>query len=361
MNIAQVVPVMGTVPPKKYGGIENIVQELSHKLAMKGHQVTIFAAKGSKATHRNIRIVNVSPFASSLDLSRNREFELNEFKTVIKRQKEFDLIHFHYEPIVSEIGNGKKFDNLLHSIKVPFLCTFHNTTHIDKHVRYYKTNKKLHDYPYVFLTKDHREPLLFLRKTHIVNNGIPVEKFKYNGKPKDYLLFLGRITEVKGILEAIEAATKADRKLFIVAKIDPTDKKFYETKVKHLIDGKRIIYKGEANFRQKIEFYRNAECLLMPIKWHEPFGLVIVEAMACGTPVIAFNQGSVPELIKHGKTGYIVNNTDQMVKAIKSIGEISREVCRKHVLDNFSVKKMVSGYEAVYKEILKDKKHINKK
>ncbi|MEJ0021432.1 MAG: glycosyltransferase family 4 protein [Candidatus Doudnabacteria bacterium] len=353
MKIAQIVPVMNTVPPKKYGGIEQIVSALSEGLAKKGHSVDVFASRGSKFDNAHIRVVESAPFPTVQDLSANRKWEVNEFFDIIRLQNEYDLVHFHYEPIVANLATAGLDFNLMSQIKVPFLSTFHNRTDLPEHIAFYKSHKELWDFNYVFISHNHRHNLPFFKKAQVIYNGINMDEFEFEAKPEDYLLFLGRITAVKGILDAISVARSVRKKLIIVAKIDPSDREYYEKNVKRHINGKDIVYAGEADKYQKVKYYKNASALLFPIKWAEPFGLVMVEAMACGTPVIAYDQGSVPELVKNGRTGFVVRNKDEMIKAVGKIDLIRRKDCRAWVAQNFSAEKMVKSYLELYKKLVK--------
>lgn len=352
MKIAHITPVMNTVPPEKYGGIEQDIVQLAKGQASAGHGITIFAARGSKAPASGVQIFEAAPYPTRERTSENRSWEIKEFLQVISMQDNFDLLHFHYEPIIARVNIDGVEQNLLNFIRVPSVITFHNTTHIDANINYYKENKDLWKFNYVFLSKNHQAPLSFFPNSGVIYNGIPVADFKFNNKPDEYLLFLGRITKAKGIIEAIQCAKEIGKKLVIAAKIDPVDRDFYEGEVKHLIDGKQIIYVGEVDFNQKVELYKNALCTLFPILWEEPFGLVMIESMACGTPVVAFRRGSVPEIIQDGRTGFIVDNVFEMAKAVGDIGKINRGNCRKHVEQNFSSEKMVVDYLRLYTEIL---------
>src|SRR3989338_1650943 len=288
-RIAEVIPLINTIPPKKYGGIEVIAQELSLGFAKKGYKIGVFCAKGSQLKEANVDLIESSPFPTIEDLSQNRNF---------------DLFHFHYEPIVLNCRVDNIEFNFLNFIKKPILITFHNTTHIGKHIDFYKVHKNLWQYNYVFISENQRAPLKFFPNSSVIYNGIDIKRFTFKNGQGEYLLFLGRITDFKGILEAIQIAKLANKKLVIAAKVDPTDEDFYNLKVKLLIDGVKIVYVGEVDFNQKIEYLKNALCLLFPIKWEEPFGLVLVESMACGTPVVAFDRGSVSEIVENGVTGF---------------------------------------------------------
>ena len=352
MKIAQVIPVMMTIPPKKYGGIERDVVELSVRLAKKGHEVTIFAANGSKLDFPGVKIVESSPFPTDKDRSQNRKWEINQALQVLSLQNNFDIIHFHYEPIIFRyLIDGNEF-NLLEYFTVPVLVSFHNQTYIEKHIEYYKSHKSLWKFHYSFVSRNHRKPLSFLPHSFVIYNGIPVETFEFNHRPKDYLTFLGRITPTKGVMEATQVAKLAGKKLIIAAKVDIVDKEYYEKEVKPLIDGKQIVYVGEVNKKQKVKLLKDALCLVFPVQWNEPFGIVMIEAMACGTPIIAFDKGSVPEVIKNGETGFIVNTVSEMADAISKITIINRQKCREWVEKLFNAKGMTDKYVTVYKMLL---------
>lgn len=351
-RIAEVIPLMNTIPPKKYGGIERIAQELSLGFAKKGYKIGVFCAKGSKLKEVNVDLIESSPFPTIEDLSQNRKFEINEFLKVLSNQSNFDFFHFHFEPIVLNCKVDNIEFNFLNFINKPILITFHNTTHIQEHIDFYKEHKNLWQYNYVFISKNQREPLKFFPNSTVIYNGIDVKRFPFKNEPGDYLLFLGRITDFKGILEAIQIANLVNKKLVIAAKVDPTDEDFYNQKVKPLIDGVKIVYVGEVYFNQKIEYLKNAFCLLFPIKWDEPFGLVLIEAMACGTPVVAFDRGSVNEIVEDGVTGFVVTNVDQAAQAIGKIGQIDRAKCRERVEKHFSLEIMLNTYEQLYKKLL---------
>lgn len=350
LKIAEVAPLMVEIPPERYGGIESIVSDLAQGLSDMGHKITVFGAGGSKIAGKNIQLVPCSPFPTTRDLTKNREYELSELYKVIDRQRDFDLIHFHYEPLIGRTLENGKETNLFSKVVVPRVHTFHNTTYIDANIEYYRSHQDMIDAKYVFISKDHQAPLSFLDNSTVIYNGIPIELFTYNDEAEDYLLFAGRITKVKGVIEAIKVAKIAGRKLIILGKVDSTDIEFYEEEVKSLIDGKQIIYLGEVTAEERNHYYGNAKCLLFPISWHEPFGLVLVEAMACGTPVIGFNMGSVSEIIENGKTGYVVSTVQEMAQKVNDIQKIERKDCREKVEKMFSTKRMVEQYEKLYLE-----------
>jgi len=350
MKIAIVSPVMGPIPPKKYGGIELIVDELAHGLAERGHVVTVFCSGESTIAGPNIIRVETSPYPTREHPDENREWEKKQLFTVLNRQHDFDVIHLNYEPIVCRFDADGTFVNLLDSFEVPVVLTFHNTTDISENVAYYKNTPTLHRHTMVFVSENQRRPLAFFPKTQVIYNALPIEDFPLETQKENYLLFLGRITSSKGLLEAIAVAKKTNIPLFIVAKVDPVDRDYYEKEIKPRIDGKLIHYLGEADFPGKVAYLKKAHCLLFPILWEEPFGLVMIEALACGTPVIAFRRGSVPEIIKDGVNGFIVDNVDEMAGAVEKIKQISPANCRSSVIKRFSVERMVNEYEDLFKK-----------
>ena len=353
MKIAIVSPVIIPVPPIKYGGIQLIVAELAQGLAARGHQITVFCSGKSKIEGKNIVRVETSPYPTFDHVDENRTWERKQLLSVIERQNEFDVIHLNYEPAVMNFEIEGKNVNLLDLFSVPVVLTFHNSTSIPEHLEYYRNNPLSSQNCAVFISENHRSPLSFILNSRVIYNGIDVENFPFAGEKENYLLFLGRITPSKGILEAIEVSKKTNTPLIIVANIDSSDREFYEKEVRPRIDGKLIKYVGEADFSQKVEYLKKAKCLLFPIKWEEPFGLVMVESLACGTPVVAFRRGSVPEIIQNGINGFVVENTDEMADAIERIDTILTSECRKSVEKNFSINKMVDGYEELFKSFLK--------
>ena len=275
MKIAIVSPVMVPVPPKKYGGIELIVDELARGLAQKGHQITVFCCGGSTIEQDEITRVETCPYPTSEHIEENRQWELKQLQTVLSRQHEFDVIHFNYEPAVLRYDDNGSIVNFLDSFTVPVALTFHNITNIPANIEYYHNTPSLYRHEMIFVSENQRQPVSFFPNTKVIYNALPIENFPVESKKENYLLFLGRITPVKGILEAIEVSRKTNIPLIIVAKVDSVDKEFYEKEVKDKIDGKLIRYVGEADFTGKTEYLKKAKCLLFPILWEEPFGLVI--------------------------------------------------------------------------------------
>ncbi|MDP3066986.1 MAG: glycosyltransferase family 4 protein [Methanobacteriaceae archaeon] len=350
LKIAQVAPVMVEIPPQKYGGIESIVTDLTLEMAKRGHAVTVFGAGNSKIHGTNIEFVACSPFPTTKDLSQNRKYELAQLELITKRQKEFNLIHFHYEPLMGRTDSNDYQKNLFAQISTPKIHTFHNTTWIDQNIDYYRRNKEKLDGHYVFISHDQEKALQFINHKTVIYNGIHQELYRFNPNPKDFLLFAGRLTKVKGIEEAIQVSKITNNKLMIFGKVDSTDLKYFESQIKPLIDGTQIVYLGEVG-TEKYDYFRDAKALIFPISWHEPFGLVMVEAMASGTPVLAFRSGSVEEVVADGKSGFVVSTVSEMAEKIDQLDQVDRYQCRAWVEKNFTVKRMVENYEKLYLKI----------
>lgn len=349
MKIALVSPVMVEVPPKTYGGTQLMIYELAMGLAKRGHKITLFCSAGSNVPHKNITIVKSSPYPTIDRSSENRYWEARELLTVLSRQNEFDIIHLFYEPIVCEFLIEEKMINILSLFHKPVISSFRNLTSIPGNIEYYKKNvENLKNITKIFLSKKQQSYLPFLGKSKVIYNGLDVSRYRFENKKDDYLIFLGRITKGKGIIEAIETAKKTNNKLIIAAKICSGDKDFYEKSVKRLIDGEQIKYVGEVNFSEKINYLSRAKAMLFPISWEEPFGLVVAESMACGTPVISFNCGAMPELIKHGFDGFIAQDTKEMIEFAKIIDKIKPENCRKSIEKKFTQTRMTDEYEKIY-------------
>ncbi|BAZ67243.1 MAG: glycosyltransferase family 4 protein [Pelatocladus maniniholoensis HA4357-MV3] len=340
MRIAQVAPLWERVPPPGYGGTELVVGLLTDELVRRGHEVTLFASGDSLTL---AKLVSVHPRALRLDKSIKEYgvYEMLELSRVYESADEFDIIHSH-------MGcNALPYVNL---VKTPTVHTLHGIFTPDNEKLFVHAKNQ----PYVSISNSQREPRLGLNYAATVYNGIDVSSHQFHAQPEEspYLAFLGRISPEKGTHIAIQIAKEAGWRLKMAGKIDVVDQEYFEKEVKPLIDGKQIEYLGEANHVQKNALMGGAVATLFTITWREPFGLVMVESMAAGTPVIAMNMGSVPEVVVHGKTGFLCNSIAECVDAVRKLEQLDRYGCREHVENNFSVQKMVDGYEAVYQEIV---------
>lgn len=345
MRIAQIAPLWVPVPPITYGGIELVVSLITEELVKRGHDVTLFASGDSQTSAKLVPIWPKSLWRAKLRAPQ-AAFSLL-FNEVVKRQGDFDIIHDHCE------FYSAPFSRFL---KPPVVSTIHHPLYEEMIILF----KKFPKINYVAISKDQRKTAPGINFVKMIYNGIPPERYEYNENPKDYLLWISKITPRKGACRAIDVAKKANEKLIIAGVIPKEQQDYFEYRIKPTIDGKQIQFVGAVNFQKKIDLFKNAKALLYPIRGAESFGLVVTESMACGTPVIAYNESSMPELIKDGKTGFLVNNREEMVNAIKKINQISRKTCRQHVIKKFSLEKMVNKYEALYNKILKEQKK-NKK
>ncbi|HEY9811886.1 MAG TPA: glycosyltransferase family 4 protein [Halomicronema sp.] len=340
MRIAQISPLWECVPPPAYGGIELVVALLCNELVKRGHEVTLFASGDSQTL---AQLESVHPRALRLDNSVKEYgiYEMLQLSRVYEKAGEFDIIHSHMGCAALPFGN---------LVKTPTVHTLHGIFTPDNEKMFRYAAKQ----PYVSISDAQREPSLNLNCIATVYNGVDVSTYKFYEKPQDppYLAFLGRLSPEKGPHLAIEIAKKSGWHLKMAGKVDPVDKEFFETQIKPHIDGKQIEYLGEANHAQKSLLMGNAVATLFPITWREPFGLVMIESMATGTPVIAMELGSTSEVIAHGKTGFLCHSVDECVAAIDKAVLLNRRDCRNYVQQKFSAETMTDGYEAVYRQII---------
>jgi glycosyltransferase involved in cell wall biosynthesis len=343
MRIAQVAPLWERVPPPAYGGIELVVGLLTDELVKRGHDVTLFATGDSITL---ARLESVYPRAIRLDptVKEYNIYEMLQLSRVYEQANQFDIIHSHVG------ASALPYANL---VKTPTIHTLHGVFTPD--------NEKLYTHakhqPYVSISDAQREFRLGLNYTATVYNGIDVDSYKFHPQPDSppYLAFLGRLSPEKGPHIAIALAKQTGWPLKMAGKIDKVDQEFFETKLKPHIDGQQIQYLGEANHVQKNALMGGAVATLFPITWREPFGLVMVESMASGTPVIAMELGSTPEVIAHGRSGFLCRTMEDCVEAIANIHQIDRRACREHVRTHFSAQRMADGYEEVYRQILQER------
>lgn len=343
MRIAQVAPLWERVPPPGYGGIELVVGLLTDELVRRGHDVTLFASGDSISL---AKLESVHPQALRLDPN-VREcgiYEMLQLSRVFEQADQFDVIHSHM---------GCAALPYCSLVKTPVIHTLHGIFTPDNEKMFRHAKKQ----PYVSISNTQREPRLGLNYVSTVYNGVDVDSYRFYPHPDQppYLAFLGRISPEKGTHHAIEIAKRSGWHLKIAGKVDAVDVEYYETLIKPHIDGKRIEYLGEANHEQKNILMGGAVATLFPITWREPFGLVMIESMAAGTPVIAMKLGSTTEVIEDGKTGILCNSVDACVAAIDQAAALDRRDCRQHVVDRFSVQQMVSGYEAVYRQLISER------
>lgn len=338
MRIAQVAPLWESVPPPAYGGIELVVGLLTDELVRRGHDVTLFASGDSTTA---AKLSSVHPQALRLDsaVKEYSVYEALQLSHVFQRAGEFDIIHSHMG--CAALPYAKL-------VKVPTVHTLHGIFTADNAKLYQHAKEQ----PYISISKAQLDPSLDLNCVATVYNAIDVNRHRFFPLADEppYLTFLGRMSPEKGPHHAITIALQTGLPLKMAGKVDPVDKAFFEAEVKPYIDGRHIQFLGEANHAQKNELMGRALATLFPITWREPFGLVMIESMAAGTPVVAMRLGSTPEVIVDGVTGYLCDTVQDCVEAVKGIRRIDRVACRDHVAAHFSVTQMTDGYEAVYRQ-----------
>ncbi len=340
LRIAQIAPLVERVPPKKYGGTERVVYHLTEGLVEKGHDVTLFASGDSLTTARL-----VAPIRESLRLGKKPHTPIMVNMMMLSRvyekmAHEFDIIHSHLEFLTLPYA---------YKAEVPTVLTMHGRLDLGDTAAIMRTYP---DMAYVSISDSQRRPVKEVNWVKTIYHGYPESIFEFNDKPDDYFLYLGRFSEEKKPQEAIMLARACNIPLKIAAKIDPADKGFFEEKIRPLLNHPLIEYVGEVDDRRKVELLKNAKALLNTIDWPEPFGLVMIEALACGTPVIVTGCGSAPEVITHGKTGFICEKKLDFIKAIHNVDQISRKTCRKEFEQRFSRECMVDNYEELYYNLL---------
>ncbi len=341
MRIAQVAPLYERVPPFQYGGTERVVAYLTDELVCRGHSVTLFASGDSETT---AKLVAPAPRALRLDPDAPDTLapHVLELAQVFEHAASFDLIHCHVDYLAFPFARltGASTVHTLHGrLDLPYLVP------IFRHFR---------DLPLVSISDTQRAPLKDLGLTWVgtVHHGVPLARFPYSPRGGRYLAFLGRISPEKRPDLAIAVAKQVGIPLKIAAKVDAVDREYFEREIRPLLDHPLIEFLGEIGTDTKAEFLGNALALLFPIDWPEPFGLVMIEAMACGTPVIARRRGAVAEVIVDGRTGLMADTLEELVEAVRRVETLERAACRRHVEERFSVERMADGYETIYRRLV---------
>jgi glycosyltransferase involved in cell wall biosynthesis len=345
MKIAQISPLYESVPPKLYGGTERVVHYITEELVAQGHEVTLFSSGDSVTTAKLIPVTS-----KSLRLDENcidllaPHFTMMEM--VEKEAYQFDVIHNHIDYMMYP---------LIKRNKQHFLTTLHGRLDIPELLPLYK---EFFQIPVVSISNAQRLPIPFANWKGTVYHGLPTELYKLFPGDGKYLVFVGRISPEKRVDRAIEIAVKAGIPLKIAAKIDKVDRDYFDEKIKHLIENPLIELVGEVNDHEKQELFGNAMGLIYPIDWPEPFGLAMIEAMACGTPVVAYGHGSVPEVVDEGVTGFVVNSQEDAVEAVKKLHTLSRIKCREVFEKRFTATRMVNDYLTIYESLRKSGEKI---
>ena len=339
MRIAQVAPLSESVPPKQYGGTERIVSYLTEELVCQGHDVTLFASGDSVTRARLVAPCRRSLRRSDGCIDRMAHHVLM-LEQVSQRAHEFDVVHYHIDYLHFPLSRRAL---------IPHVTTLHGRLDIPDLVPLYE---QFRDMPVLSISNAQRKPLPWVNWQATIYHGLPEDLFRFRPKPGSYLAFLGRISPEKRVDRAIEIAKRAGIPLKVAAKVDPVDKDYFERAVEPLLRSAVVEYVGEISDEEKDQFLGNAYALLFPIDWPEPFGLVMIEAMACGTPVIAYDGGAVSEVIEEGRTGFIVKEVEGATEAVRRVPELSRVRCREVFEMRFTAARMASNYLQVYERVI---------
>jgi glycosyltransferase involved in cell wall biosynthesis len=340
MRIAEVAPLAEAVPPKLYGGTERVVSYLTEELVRMGHQVTLFASGDSETSADLVPIV---PRALRLEAT-FRDWvapHIAMIETIARRAADFDIIHMHIDHLHLPLFTHRK---------LPFLTTPHGRLDLPELVPMFELYR---DAPFVSISDSQRRPVPFLNWAATVYHGLPADLLRFNRAPEGYLAFLGRISPEKGPDRAIRIAQRVGMRLKIAAKVDAADRAYFESEIEPMLreHADHVEFIGEIREAQKSEFLGNAAALLFPVDWPEPFGLVMIEAMACGTPVIAFNRGSVPEVLENGVTGYVVEDEISAAAAVERSKTLDRQGVRAAFDRRFTARRMAEDYLRLYEAI----------
>jgi glycosyltransferase involved in cell wall biosynthesis len=338
MKIAQVAPLTESVPPQLYGGTERVVAFLTDELVRQGHDVTLFASGDSKTAARLI-----AAWPAALRFSGTGHDDLAPhilmLEAIASRAHTFDVIHFHLAHLHFPLARR---------LATPQLTTLHGRLDIGELPPLYR---EFVDMPVVSISDAQRTPLPEAGWISTIHHGLPPELLRLQPEPGRYLAFLGRISPEKRVDRAIAIAIACGQPLRIAAKVDRADRDYFEREIRHLLDHPLVEYIGEIDEPQKPAFLGGATALLFPIDWPEPFGLVMIESLACGTPVVAFRGGSVPEVIDHGLTGFVVDTLDEAIDATRQVSSLDRRQCRAVFERRFTVARMAADYLRLYESL----------
>ncbi|MGH8638121.1 MAG: glycosyltransferase family 4 protein [Burkholderiales bacterium] len=337
MRIAQVSPLFESVPPKYYGGTERVVSYLTEELVRQGHDVTLYAS-GDSITRARL----VAACRRSLRLDKHCVDQLAHhvlmLELLARNAHEYDVIHYHVDYLHFSLSRRTR---------VPHVTTLHGRLDIPDLAGLYR---EFADVPVVSISNSQREPLPAVNWQGTVYHGLPPDLYRFRERRGSYLAFLGRISPEKRVDRAIEIATHVGMPLKIAAKVDTVDREYFDSTIAPLLRGPYAEYVGEIGEGEKDELLGNAYALLFPIDWPEPFGLVMIEALACGTPVIAYRRGSVPEVLEDGVIGFIVTGLEDAIAATEKVADLDRRRCRQVFEERFTVERMARDYVAIYEK-----------
>lgn len=341
MKIAQVAPLYERVPPVAYGGTERVASYLTEELVRQGHEVTLFAS-GDSLTRAEL----VAPCPEALRLSSRCTdpliYHLLMLEQLAARAYDFDFIHFHVDYLHFPSSRRQN---------IPQITTLHGRLDLPDLVPLYQEFSEM---PVVSISDSQRQPLPWLNWQGTVYHGLPEDLYTLQEKPGQYLVFVGRISPEKGVDDAIEIARRAGREIKIAAKVDRVDREYFAQVIRPLLDQPHVDFVGEVGDSEKNRLLGGALAVLAPVNWPEPFGLIMIEALACGTPVIAYPRGSVPELIADGATGFIVKGVDEAAAAVDKAPGLSRKLCRRVFEQRFSVARMARKYVSIYTSLSRE-------
>ena len=343
MRIAQVSPLWESVPPKLYGGTERVVSFVTEELVRLGHDVTLFAS-GDSTT--DARLEAICPQSLRQQKAQGIVNEDAPMITMLERafgaDGDFDIIHSHLDSRAFPLARRSP---------VPTVTTLHGRLDLPELVTVFREFSEL---PMVSISNAQRRPIPTANWQATVYHGLPRDLYTFHQEPNpgQYLAFLGRIAPEKGPDKAIEVAKRVGMPLRIAAKVDPADREYFRNKIEPLLDHPLVEYIGEISDAEKDDFLGNAYALVCPYDWPEPFGLVFIEALACGTPVLAYRRGSVPEILDHDRTGFICESVNEMAAAVENIPRIDRLRCRQAFEERFTIERMVQDYLKVYEQVI---------
>jgi glycosyltransferase involved in cell wall biosynthesis len=349
LRIAQVAPLYESVPPKYYGGTERVVSYLTEELVRQGHDVTLFAS-GDSVTRAKL----VSPCPRALRLDEECVDQLAPhvlmLEQVFRDPGRFDILHFHCDYLHYPLSRRQN---------CPHVTTLHGRLDLPELPALYREYAGV---PVVSISDAQRAPLPWCNWRATVYHGLPEDLHTFRERPGDYLAFLGRISPEKGVDQAIAIAQRTGMKLKIAAKVAQPDRTYFQSEIRPLFQqaSSLVEFVGEIGGKDKDEFLGNAYALLFPINWPEPFGLVMIEALACGTPVVAYRRGSVPEVLEDGVTGFVVENLDEAAGAVGRVATLSRQRCRQVFEQRFSAARMARDYLKVYRRLLAETRQGDK-
>lgn len=339
MRVAQVAPLYESVPPQAYGGTERVVSVLTEELVAMGHEVTLFAS-GDSVTSAKLSAVCPRSLRLDPECHDTLAWHQLELATVARQYESFDLVHFHVDYLHFALSRA---------LDLPQLTTLHGRLDLPELGPLYE---EFSDMPVVSISYDQRQPLPRANWVATVHHGLAIDAEHFNPSPEDYLAFVGRLSREKRPDRAVEIANALGMKLKVAAKIDENDRAYYEAEIAPLFESPLIEYLGELDEPRKLQLMAKSRALLMPIDWPEPFGLVAIEAMACGTPVLAFRRGSMPEVIDDGVTGLLVEDMPGAIAATKRIIELPRDQVRATFDRRFSARRMAESYVRVYERVI---------